>query len=113
VTAAAIINPGVGAWLAPTRQAALLPGETALVPGATGASGRGAGSADGRRPVIAAGRNQAIVDQLGATVTVTLGGPDDQAALARAAGQDGIHVVIDYRWASPPRRRSRPSPAPA
>jgi NADPH:quinone reductase-like Zn-dependent oxidoreductase len=36
VTAAAIINPGNGAWLALTRQAALQPGETVLVLGATG-----------------------------------------------------------------------------
>ena len=39
VTAAAIVNPGVGAWLALTRRAALQPGETVLVLGATGASG--------------------------------------------------------------------------
>jgi len=40
VTAAAIINPGNGAWLALTRRAALQPGETVLVLGATGVSGR-------------------------------------------------------------------------
>jgi NADPH:quinone reductase-like Zn-dependent oxidoreductase len=40
VTVAAIINPGNGAWLAITRQAALQPGETVLVLGATGGSGR-------------------------------------------------------------------------
>ena len=40
VTAAAIVNPGVGAWLALTRRAALQPGETVLVLGATGVSGR-------------------------------------------------------------------------
>ena len=51
--------------------------------------------------VIAAGRNQAILDRLGATATVTLGGPDDRAALAEAAGPDGIHVIIDYLWGQP------------
>jgi NADPH:quinone reductase-like Zn-dependent oxidoreductase len=51
--------------------------------------------------VIAAGRNQAILDRLGATATVTLGGPDDAAALARAAGPDGIHLIIDYLWGPP------------
>jgi len=40
VTAAAIVNPGVGAWLALTRRAMLQPGETVLVLGATGVSGR-------------------------------------------------------------------------
>ena len=104
-TAAAIINPGVGAWLALTRRAMLQqPGETVLVLGATGVSGRIAvvlAARMGAGRVIAAGRNQAILDQLGATATVTLGGPDDAAALAEAAGQDGIHVIIDYLWGHP------------
>ena len=104
VTAAAIVNPGVGAWLALTRRAALQPGETVLVLGATGVSGRIAvalAARLGAGRVIAAGRNQAILDRLGATATVTLGGPDDRAALAEAAGPDGIHVIIDYLWGQP------------
>ncbi len=104
VTAAAIINPGNGAWLALTRRAALQPGETVLVLGATGVSGRIAvalAARMGAGRVIAAGRNRAILDQLGATATVTLGGPDDAAALADAVGQDGIHVIIDYLWGHP------------
>ena len=104
VTAAAIINPGNGAWLALTRRAVLQPGETVLVLGATGASGRIAvalAARMGAGRVIAAGRNRAILDQLGATATVALGGPDDAAALAEAAGPDGIHVIIDYLWGHP------------
>jgi NADPH:quinone reductase-like Zn-dependent oxidoreductase len=104
VTAAAIVNPGIGAWLALTRRAALQPGETVLVLGATGVSGRIAvalAARMGASQVIAAGRNQAILDRLGATATVALGGPDDRAALAAAAGRDGIHVIIDYLWGRP------------
>jgi NADPH:quinone reductase-like Zn-dependent oxidoreductase len=104
VTAAAIINPGNGAWLALTRRAALQPGETVLVLGATGASGRIAvalATRLGAARVIAAGRNRAILDQLPAAATVALGGPDDAAALAEAAGPDGIHVIIDYLWGPP------------
>ncbi len=104
VAAAAIINPGIGAWLALTRQAALKPGETALVLGATGVSGRMAvalATRMGAGRVIAAGRNQSILDRLDATASVRLGGPDDAAALAEAAGQDGIHVIIDYLWGQP------------
>jgi hypothetical protein len=41
------------------------------------------------------------LDQLGATATVALGGPDDAPALADVAGQDGIHVIIDYLWGRP------------
>ena len=104
VTAAAIVNPGVGAWLALTRRAALQPGETVLVLGATGVSGRIAvalAARMGAGRVIAAGRNRAVLDQLPATVTVALGGPGDAAALAEAAGQDGIHVIVDYLWGQP------------
>jgi NADPH:quinone reductase-like Zn-dependent oxidoreductase len=104
VTAAAIVNPGVGAWLALTRRAVLQPGETVLVLGATGVSGRIAvalAARLGAGRVIAAGRNRDILDRLGATATVALGGADDRAALADAAGPDGIHVIIDYLWGRP------------
>jgi NADPH:quinone reductase-like Zn-dependent oxidoreductase len=104
VTAAAIVNPGVGAWLALTRRAELQPGETVLVLGATGASGRIAvalAARMGAGRVIAAGRNQAVLDRLGATATVTLGGADDRAALAKAVGPDGVDVIIDYLWGQP------------
>ncbi len=75
-----------------------------LVLGATGVSGRIAvalAARMGAGRVIVAGRNRAILDQLGATATVALGGPDDTAALADAAGPDGIHVIIDYLWGHP------------
>jgi NADPH:quinone reductase-like Zn-dependent oxidoreductase len=104
VTAAAIVNPGVGAWLALTRRAALQPGETVLVLGATGVSGRIAVALAerlGAGRVIAAGRNQAVLDQLPAAATVTLGGAGDAAALAEATGPDGIHVIVDYLWGPP------------
>ena len=70
--AAAIVNPGVGACLALARRAALQPGETVLVLGATGVSGRIAvalAARMGAGRVIAAGRNRAVLDQLPATVT--------------------------------------------
>jgi len=72
--------------------------------GATGVSGRIAvalAARLGAGRVIVAGRNQAILERLGAAATVTLGGPDDRAALAEAAGPDGIHVIIDYLWGQP------------
>ena len=114
VTAAAIVNPGVGAWLALTRRAMLQPGETVLVLGATGVSGRIAvvlAARMGAGRVIAAGRNQAILDRFGATATVTLGGPEavanapdatrvldavglSAAYIAREAGRLGMAVHI-------------------
>ena len=54
MTAAAIVNPGVGAWLALIRRAMLQPGETVLVLGATGVSGRIAVALAAR--IVGAGR---------------------------------------------------------
>jgi NADPH:quinone reductase-like Zn-dependent oxidoreductase len=106
VTAAAIMNPGMAAWLALTWRAALQPGETVLVLGATGVSGQIAvrlATRLGAGGVIAAGRNQAVLDRLGAEglSTVRLTGDDGAAAIAAAAGRAGIDVIIDYLWGRP------------
>jgi NADPH:quinone reductase-like Zn-dependent oxidoreductase len=106
VTAAAIMNPGMAAWLALTWRAALQPGETVLVLGATGASGQIAvrlAARLGAGRVIAAGRNQAVLDGLDATAIVRLTGEgaDDAAAITAAAGDAGIQVIIDYLWGRP------------
>jgi len=67
VTAAAIANPGMSAWAALIERAALRPGETVLVNGATGSAGGltmqlakflGAGK------VIATGRNEGELQEL-------------------------------------------------
>jgi NADPH:quinone reductase-like Zn-dependent oxidoreductase len=102
VAAAAIANPGMSSWAALTLRARLQPGETVLVNGATGASGQlavriarhlGAGK------VLATGRNTAILDTLGADVTIPL--TDDADSLEDRFKQEfagGIDVVIDYLW---------------
>jgi NADPH:quinone reductase-like Zn-dependent oxidoreductase len=105
VTAAAIVNPGVGAWLALTRRAALQPGETVLVLGATGVSGRIAvalAARMGAARVIAAGRDQAVLDRLGATAPVT--GPRCLRRPARTASTSSSTTCGE----SPPKRPSRP-----
>jgi NADPH:quinone reductase-like Zn-dependent oxidoreductase len=108
VTAAAIMNPGMAAWLGLTWRAALQPGETVLVLGATGTSGRIAVRLAGRLGagrVIAAGRDQAVLDRLvesgDTAATVRLTGEGDAAAIRAAAGAAGIHVIIDYLWGRP------------
>jgi NADPH2:quinone reductase len=57
----------------------------------------------GAGAVIAAGRNQAVLDRLGAEglSTVRLTGDDDAAAISSAAGGAGIDVIIDYLWGRP------------
>lgn len=108
VTAAAIANPGMSSWAALTQRARLRAGETVLINGATGTSGRlavqiarrlGAGG------IIATGRNTEALEKLetqGADATVSL--TEDPAALARrfreTVSRGPVHVVLDYLWGS-------------
>jgi NADPH:quinone reductase-like Zn-dependent oxidoreductase len=105
VTAAAIANPGMSSWAAYTERARLKPGETVLVNGATGTSGRLAVQIAkhlGAKKIIATGRNADALQSiaaLGADVTIPLAG-DDAALAARFEEQfaAGVDVVIDYLW---------------
>ncbi|WP_126283373.1 quinone oxidoreductase family protein [Burkholderia stagnalis] len=105
VTAAAIAIPGMSSWAALTERARLAAGETVLVNGATGASGRLAvriAKHLGAAKVIATGRNAAVLAALqsaGADVVVSL--QQDDAHLARALEphfRAGVDVVLDYLW---------------
>src|SRR5260370_3334941 len=67
VTAAAIPNPGVSAWLSLKHSAKLAAGETVLILGATGVTGKLAGQIAkilGAGRVVAAGRNEHVVSTL-------------------------------------------------
>jgi NADPH:quinone reductase-like Zn-dependent oxidoreductase len=107
--AAALPNPGVSAWLSLTQRAQLAPGETVLILGATGVIGQLAvqmAKLLGARRVIGAGRNERMLgtlSQLGADATIQL--DQDQGSLkdafARAAGDQGFDVIIDYLWGRP------------
>ncbi len=98
VLAAALINPGMSSWAALTERALLRPGETVLVNGATGMSGRLAIAIArylGADRVIASGRDAAALATLGADDTLALSA-DDGAFEAAFAG--GVDVVLDYLW---------------
>jgi NADPH:quinone reductase-like Zn-dependent oxidoreductase len=104
-TAAAIANPGMSSWAAFTERARLKAGETVLVNGATGASGRLAVQIAkylGAKKVIATGRNLAALGEvaaLGADVTIPL--VQGEEALEDRLKQEfteGVDVVIDYLW---------------
>lgn len=104
-TAAALVNPALGAWLPLGWRGRLRAGETVLVLGATGATGGLAITAArlmGAGRVIAAGRRRAVLDALGADATIDLALPDDalRAAFAAEAAR-GIDLVIDYVWGRP------------
>jgi NADPH:quinone reductase-like Zn-dependent oxidoreductase len=66
VTAAAVTNPGMAAWKTLLWEGELAPGQSVLVLGATGTSGRIATQLATRRGarVVAAGRNQRVLVQL-------------------------------------------------
>jgi NADPH:quinone reductase-like Zn-dependent oxidoreductase len=103
--AAAIANPGISAWLSLKERAALAPGETVLVLGATGVAGQLALQAArqlGAKRVIAAGRNIAAISAHDVDAVIPLGQPDDAVREAFAAETaQGIDVVIDYLWGRP------------
>lgn len=102
VAAAAIANPGMSSWAALSERARFQPGETVLINGATGASGRLAvqiARVRGAARVIATGRNQAVLADLGADAVIPLG--EDGDALEAAFREEfakGVDVVLDYLW---------------
>lgn len=102
ITAAAIANPGMSSWAALTERARFQAGETVLINGATGASGRlavGIARHMGAAKVIATGRDVATLEALGADVTIPL--TADAANMeSRFAEQfaQRVDVVLDYLW---------------
>ena len=108
-TAAALPNPGVSAWLSLAYRAKLVRGENVLILGATGVTGKLAvkiAKLLGAARVVAAGRNQEVLNtltDLGAGATISLALPANELADAylREAGQSGFQVVIDYVWGPP------------
>lgn len=105
VQAAAIANPGMSAWLSLSERAALAPGETVLILGATGVAGQLALQAArmlGAKRVIGVGRNVDAMAQANVDAVIALGQPEDAIRDAFAAeAAKGINVVIDYLWGRP------------
>ena len=108
-TAAALPNPGISAWLSLAFRAKLAPGENVLILGATGVTGKLAvkiAKILGAARVVAAGRNQEVLNTLhehGADATISLEAPAQELgdAFVQEARQFGFQVVIDYVWGRP------------
>ncbi|BAX94929.1 quinone oxidoreductase family protein [Mycobacterium shigaense] len=102
VLVAAAMNPLMSSWIALRRRIVFEPGQTALILGATGSSGRMAVQVAkrlGAGQVIGAGRDArrlAALADLGADITVRI---DTAAAIRELAytARD-VDVVIDYLW---------------
>lgn len=109
VMAAAVINPGVSAWLTLAQRAKLVRGETVLILGATGVTGKLAvqiAKLLGAARVVAAGRNEQVLSklhELGADAIIRIDKPEQDLkdAFAREAGDSGFDVIIDYLWGAP------------
>lgn len=108
-TAAAIPNPGVSAWLSLKHNAKLTAGESVLILGATGVTGKLAvqiAKIFGAGRIVAAGRNEPALNSvsvLGADTTIRLDQPDEELVevFRREAGEKGFDVIIDYLWGHP------------
>ena len=105
VTAAAFANPGMAAWKTIVWEGELAAGQTALILGATGASGRIATQLAIRRGarVVVAGRNQSALDrltELGAAATIRVDRPRDEIA-ADIAAAGPYDLIADYLWGAP------------
>lgn len=109
LTAAALPNPGVSAWLSLEWRAQLAPGQTVLVLGATGITGTLAvqiAKLLGAVKVVAAGRNPEALSTMagyGADATIALNQPADELkkSFIREAKGTGFDIVIDYVWGRP------------
>lgn len=109
VIAAAIVNPGVSAWLTLAERAKLAAGDHILILGATGTTGRLAvqiAKLLGAERVVAAGRDEetlARLRDLGADSTIPLNQPSGKLveAFTREAGEKGFNIVLDYVWGQP------------
>jgi NADPH:quinone reductase-like Zn-dependent oxidoreductase len=105
VTAAAVLNPGMAAWKTLVWEGELTAGQSVLVLGATGTSGRIAAQLATRHGarVVAAGRNRRVLDQLlarGAGAAIEVDRPPEELAAAIAA-QGPYDLIIDYLWGAP------------
>ena len=102
-TAAAIANPGVSAWLSLQHRARVASGETVLILGATGVTGKLAiqiAKLLGAGRVVAAGRNPEALSklpELGADATIPL----EADAFRRESQVKSFDVVLDYLWGAP------------
>jgi NADPH:quinone reductase-like Zn-dependent oxidoreductase len=108
VTAAAVPNPGISAWVSLEHAAALQEGASVLVLGATGVTGsmavQLAKTVFGAGRVVVAGRDPARQDWLrtvGADGAVVLGGDDVADHVSAMHAERPFDAVLDYLWGPP------------
>jgi NADPH:quinone reductase-like Zn-dependent oxidoreductase len=104
VDAAALGNPGIATWGSLLCRAKLQAGETILINGATGTSGRQAIQVArylGAAKIIATGRDEQALEEvkvLGANETISLQQPADKLAQSFRNALATVDVVLDFLW---------------
>jgi len=103
--AAALVNPGMSAWMSLKERGRVAKGETVLILGATGVAGQLAIQSArllGAGRVVGVGRN---IDALAnSSVDAVIGLSDPEEAVREAFEREaaaGIDLVIDYLWGRP------------
>ena len=108
-TAAGIANPGMSSWAALKARAKFAAGESVLILGATGISGKLSvqiAKRLGARRIVAAGRNPQALEELkglGAATTISLTQHHDAlvSAFRNEIAENGVDVILDYLWGAP------------
>jgi NADPH2:quinone reductase len=108
-TAAGIANPGMSSWAALKARAKFATGESVLILGATGISGKLSvqiAKRLGARRIVAAGRNPQALEELkglGADTTISLTQDHDAlvSAFRNEIAENGVDVILDYLWGAP------------
>jgi NADPH:quinone reductase-like Zn-dependent oxidoreductase len=108
VTAAAIPNPGMSAWMSLEFGAAVQPGAHVLVLGATGVTGATAAQLAkplfGAERVVVAGRDTGRLDWLrtiGADDVIVMRSEDLAARVSELHRERPFDAVLDYLWGEP------------
>jgi NADPH:quinone reductase-like Zn-dependent oxidoreductase len=108
VTAAAVPNPGMSAWISLEHAATVRPGDHILILGATGVTGsiavQLARSVFGAGRVVVAGRDAARLEWLrtvGADDAIALGNSDLGERVTALHAERPFDAVLDYLWGEP------------
>ena len=111
VTAAALPNPGLSAWMALEHGAAVQPGDHVLIVGATGVTGAMATQLAhhtfGADRVVVVGRDAARLDWLrtvGADDAISLQSDEFAQRVTQLHAQRPFDAVLDYLWGEPAQR---------
>jgi NADPH:quinone reductase-like Zn-dependent oxidoreductase len=102
------MNAGLASWMALRERAHIQPGETVLILGVTGSSGKMAATSAhllGAKRVVGVGRNTSVLDQLlaGGQINTSIPLGDDDARFQQAIEKEAadVDIVLDFLWGRP------------